>query len=615
MNPSSPSDPPLHRRRSDAADTLDQQASVVLAQLYSGLSPVSLALAATDWALHLWSAPGSQMRLWRQALAQGQNWWQDAVLAAARTAVVPPGPGAPGGDSNEPTPTLPFEAALQEDPRYTHPAWRQWPWRTLATAGKATEAWWEQAAALRGMRAHSREQMRFYGRQWLDLWAPSNVLWTNPQALQRAWETGGQSLWKGWGQALQDVSARLGLQPPPQRFGPDAVPGRGLATTPGQVVLRNALIELIQYAPTTPTVQREAVLVIPSCIMKYYILDLSPHNSLVRWLVGQGHTVYIVSWKNPDESDALLGMDDYVRDGVLAALDHVHCATAAPVHLMGYCLGGTFAAIAAAALGGGDATLGCQPLAAPAHPLASLTLLAAETDFKEPGELGILIDEAQVRLLEDMMAARGFLTGQQMAGSFQFLHSRELVWSSQTRRWLLGEDEIGNDLMAWNADVTRLPAVMHSQYLRSCYLNNDLAEGRFRFEGQPISLRDIRVPVFAVGTIKDHVAPWRSVYKIHHLVSAEVTFALTNGGHNAGIVSEPGHRGRYHHVRTTPLDEPWRTPDEWLAVAPRVEGSWWPTWGDWLRRHSSGEVPARTPPVHRGLGPAPGQYVMVRYGD
>lgn len=214
------------------------------------------------------------------------------------------------------------------------------------------------------------------------------------------------------------------------------------------------------------------------------------------------------------------------------------------------------------------------------------------------------------------MAARGFLTGRQMAGSFQFLHSRELVWSSRTQRWLMGEEAVPNDLMAWNADVTRLPAVMHSQYLRSCFLNNDLAEGRYLFEGRPISLRDIRVPVFAVGTVKDHVAPWRSVYKIHRLVSAEVTFALTNGGHNAGIVSEPGHAGRFFQLHTTASGQPWQSPEEWQAAAPRHEGSWWPAWQQWLLDQGQGRrVKARVPRANAELGPAPGRYVMVRYGD
>ena len=626
-----------HRRQADAAEAMDQQASVLMAQLWSGLSPISLTLAATDWALHVLSSPGSQRRLARQAAELGQAWWQDAWRAGMGTvtAFLAPGvsgaaaagtgeagggsgtQGGPGDDGAQAEDASPLARALREDARYADPAWQRWPWSGLASAGKALELWWQQAAALRGMQPHSREQMRFYGRQWLDAWAPSNVLWTNPQALQRAWETGGQSLVKGWGRMVEDVQWRLGLQPPPRRFDPELAPGRGLATTPGQVVLRNALIELIQYAPTTPTVQREPVLVIPSCIMKYYILDLSPHNSLVRWLVGQGHTVYIVSWKNPDEDDALLAMDDYVRDGVLAALDHVRCATGAPVHLMGYCLGGTFAAIAAAALGGGDARLGCQHAVGAAEEgvLASLTLLAAETDFKEPGELGILIDEAQVRLLEDMMAARGYLTGQQMAGSFQFLHSRELVWSSQTRRWLLGEDEVGNDLMAWNADVTRLPAVMHSQYLRAMYLRNDVAEGRYEVEGRPVSASDVRAPAFVVGTVKDHVSPWHSVYKLHRLLGGDVSFVLTSGGPNAGIVSEPGHPRRRYQMHLTSASDPAMSPADWQAQAGQHEGSWWPAWHAWLVERSSGEIAARKPEVKPALGAAPGSYVHVCYRD
>ncbi len=603
--------PPLpvstHHRAEDSANALDSHAHVVMARFWNGVSPISLALAYTDWALHLWSSPGSQSRLARQALEHGVDWFADSARTAWPVSQALARAAVPGN----------LAQAVEQDPRFNAPAWQQWPWRGLATASKAWEAWWQEASSLRGMQDHSREQMRFYGRQMLDIWSPSNWLWTNPLALQAAWSSGGQILLKGLGQAMDDMRQNQNLAPL-NKATVDLGPGRGLAMTPGRVVMRNSLVELIQYEPTTARVQAEPVLIIPSCIMKYYILDLSPHNSLVRWLVGQGHTVYIASWRNPDESDALLGMDDYVRDGVLATLDHVHCATRQPVHLMGYCLGGTFAAIAVAALGGGDAK-GCVPdgMVHGEHgPLATLSLLAAETDFTEPGEMGVLIDEAQVRLLEDMMAAKGFLTGKQMAGSFQFLHSRELVWSSRTRRWLLGEEEVPNDLMTWNADVTRLPAVMHSQYLRSCYLNNDLAEGRYLFEGQPISLRDIRVPVFGVGTVKDHVAPWRSVYKIHRLVSAEVTFALTNGGHNAGIVSGPGHAGRFYQLKTTPVREPWSTPEEWQATALRHDGSWWPALSDWLKAHGSGKlVAARKPVVHSGLGPAPGQYVLVRYGD
>jgi len=619
METHDPADPSTPARRparlNDLTNALDRNAAAVMVRFWSGLSPISLALAYTDWALNLAASPGSRVRLARQAWQQGWEWFDDAAQALVRQSAATL-LGRHGGPMHT-LATSPLAAALAEDTRFAAPAWLQWPWFGLAGATKAWEAWWQDASSVRGMQSHSREQMGFYGRQLLDAGAPSNWLWTNPEALRAAWDTGGQSLLKGLGHMLDDLADGQGIGTDPAAM-PELGPGASLATTPGQVVLRNELIELIQYAPATPEVRAEPVLIIPSCIMKYYILDLSPHNSLVRWLVGRGHTVYIVSWRNPDEGDALLGMDDYVREGVLAPLDHVHCASGEPVHLMGYCLGGTFAAIAAAALGGGDATA-CGPNGhdqEPAGPLASLTLLAAETDFTEPGEMGVLIDEAQVRQIEEVMAARGFLTGRQMAGSFQFIRSRELIWSGHTHRWLLGEEELSSDLMLWNADVTRLPAVMHSQYLGSCYLRNDLAEGRYLFHGQPISLRDIHLPVFGVGTLKDHVAPWRSCYKMHRLVSGEVTFALTSGGHNAGIVSEPGHGGRRYRLLTTRPGQPWRSPDEWQESAPCHEGSWWTAWDEWLRAHSSGRrVPARMPPEDAALGPAPGCNVRVRYGD
>lgn len=594
----------LDRRQPSVAATpnqdVDAQAMAQMAHWSAGISPISLALAWTDWALHLAASPGSQKRLVQQAIQSGLEWSQDATRAVARTGFGRTAPEA----TQEP---IPLDEALAEDSRFAAPEWQGWPWRPLATANKVSEAWWKSACSLRGMQSHSRHQMDFYGRQLLDMMSPSNWLMTNPQALNEAFRSGGNSLAQGWKLAMQDWTARQELaagRPPKREIGP----GRGLAMTPGEVVMRNSLVELIQYTPTTPQVEAEPVLIVPSCIMKYYILDLSPHNSMVRWLVEQGHTVYIVSWRNPDQSDALLGMDDYVLDGVLAPLAWIHHATGAPIHLMGYCLGGTFAAIAAAAMES-------NPQESAAR-LASLSLLAAEVDFTEPGDMGVLIDEAQVRLLEDMMAARGFLTGRQMAASFQFLHARDLIWSSQTRRWLMGQEDLPNDLMIWNADVTRLPAVMHSQYLRYCFLNNDLAEGRYLHEGRPISLRDIRVPVFAVGTVKDHVAPWRSVYKIHRLLSGDVTFALTSGGHNAGIVSEPGRPRRHHQLLETPASSPWRTPDEWLKLAPHHEGSWWPSWSRWLKARGSGQLqPARQPPKDADLGSAPGSFVFVCYSD
>lgn len=574
---------------------MDQFAHAALARMNAGLSPVSLARAWTDWALNLAVSPGTQARLGTEAQTLGMAWVNESLRVAYQ--------GMPS------TPSKSEGAEAHGDVRFEDSSWRQWPWSALASANVGWERWLQDAAQLRGMEPHSREQLQFYVRQWVDMVFPGNFLASNPQALHKAIDTGGQSLVAGMGHAMDEWRQRHGLKPLHVEAEVLA-PGQGLAMTPGQVVMRNDLIELIQYHAVTRQVHAEPVLIIPSCIMKYYILDLSEHNSLVRWLVGQGHTVYIASWRNPDENDALLTLDDYVRLGVLDALNHVQSALHQPVHLAGYCLGGTFTAIAAAALAQQQASDNQQPL------LASLTLMAAETDFSEPGEMGVLIDTAQVEMLEDMMAEQGFLSGQQMAGSFQFLHSRELVWSQRTRSVLLGERPYSNDLMTWNADVTRLPAVMHSQYLRHMHLGNDLAAGRYPFEGDVVSLHDISVPLFAIGTVKDHVSPWRSVFKLHQLVDSDVTFVLTSGGHNAGIVSEPGHAGRHYQMQTTAWTDRRPTPNEWAATAARCEGSWWEAWSGWMQGHGAGTmVDARQPPADSGLGAAPGHYVMVRYGD
>jgi len=379
--------------------------------------------------------------------------------------------------------------------------------------------------------------------------------------------------------------------------------GKNVAITPGKVVLRNRLIELVQYAPATPNVHAEPVLIVPAWIMKYYILDLSPHNSLVKYLVEHGHSVFMISWKNPGAEDRDLGMEDYRRLGVMAALDAIAAIRpGARVHLAGYCLGGTLAAIAAAAL------------ARDRDPrVASLTLLAAQTDFEDPGEISLFIDESQVDFLENLMRLRGYLDTKQMAGAFQLLRSNDLIWSYRLYNYLLGRRQPMNDLMAWNADGTRMPYRMHSEYLRQLFLDNDLAEGRYRVDGRPVALTDIRVPIFAVGTVADHVAPWRSVYKIHLLSDTDVTFALTSGGHNAGIVSEPGHRGRSYQLLARRQDERHLDPEAWLQTAPRFDGSWWPAWQRWLAEHPGGEIDPTVlgVPAYAPLADAPGSYVHV----
>jgi polyhydroxyalkanoate synthase len=337
--------------------------------------------------------------------------------------------------------------------------------------------------------------------------------------------------------------------------------------------------------------------------MKYYILDLSPQNSLVKYLTEQGFTVFMISWRNPGAGDREITFDDYRKLGVEAALATVgDIVPGQKIHALGYCLGGTLLSIAAAAMArDGD------------NRLKSITLLAAQADFREAGELTLFINESQVAFLEDMMWQRGFLDTTQMAGAFQLLRSHDLIWSRMTRDYLMGERAPPNDLMAWNADATRLPYRMHSQYLRKLFLNNDLAEGRYIVEGKPISLTDIHTPMFVVGTVRDHVAPWRSTYKIHFLVDADVTYLLTSGGHNAGIVAPPSEQGHSYQVSMKAADAPYVGPDEWLKTTPRTEGSWWPEWSKWLAARS-GE-PSVPPPkglmsaASENLPDAPGDYV------
>lgn len=570
-----------------AFQAMDRMREALGGQLTGGISPGSLALAGFDWGFHLAQAPGKRAELaWKAARKTGRlmAWLLSSAIDPNAPAAIRPLPG---------------------DNRFRHEGWRQLPFSAFAQAFLLGQQWLHNVThEVPGMMKHHEDVVSFAAKQWLDVFSPSNNPWTNPEVLARTWETGGMNLWQGWRNWAEDAARLLNRQPP---LGTEAFrPGETVAVTPGTVVFRNHLIELIQYAPATDQVRPEPVLVVPAWIMKYYILDLSPENSVIRWLVGQGFTVFAISWRNPGAEDRDLTLDDYRRLGVMAALDAVQAIVPdARVHAAGYCLGGTLLAIAAAAMGhaAGDR-------------LASLTLLAAQVDFTEPGELALFIDASQMHFLDSMMWNRGYLSDDQMAGAFQLLRSNDLVWSRMVHEYLMGQRTPVTDLMAWNADSTRMPWRMHSEYLQRLYLDNELAAGRFMVDGRPAALQNIRVPIFAVGTERDHVAPWTSVFKIHQFTDTEVTFALTSGGHNAGIVSEPGHAGRSHRIGTRPQDGALLSAADWLAAHEPAPGSWWPAWGAWLAARSAppGPPPAMGAP-DRGyppLGDAPGTHVFQR---
>ena len=567
--------PHSSRDGTDYHDFADRISRVVIANMTGGLAPSALWGAMADWSVHLAVSPGKQAKL-----------AEDALKATATVASNATGLGTP--------------APVEPDRRFASDLWGKLPYSAMRDSFLLTEAWWQEATTnVRGMTQGNEAALSFAVRQALDTVAPSNFPYLNPDVIEHARETHGASLFQGVMNAVD------GLTPAGSDTGtpPELTVGDGLAATRGKVVARSHLAELIQYSPTTETVHPEPILIVPAWIMKYYILDLSQHNSLVRWLVGQGYTVFMISWRNPDAEDRDLGMQDYVEQGPRMALDAIGAITGAErMHAAGYCLGGTLMAIEAAAMARrGDARL------------ASMTLLAAQVDFSEAGELALFVSEAQVALLEDLMWYQGYLTGEQMAGAFTMLRSKDLVWSRMVEEKMMGEELEPNDIMSWNADTTRMPYRMHSEYLRGLFLENRLSHGTYRIDGRIVSLTDLDLPVFAVGTEKDHVAPWKSAYKIHHLTDADVTFVLTSGGHNAGIVSEPGHKHRHYRIGTHPHAERYQDPDAWMDAHAPQDGSWWLGWADWLGARS-GERVAPPPMGNRGagyapLGDAPGRYV------
>jgi len=570
------------------ADLMDRSLHAVTAQLTGGLSPAALAQAYLDWATHLTYAPGKRVQLLDKAVRKASRFANYVVRMSTA--------GANKDACIEPLP---------QDHRFAHEDWKKWPFNFIYQSFLLQQQWWHNATTgVRGVSAGHEKMVEFGSRQILDMVAPSNFPLTNPEIFWRTMHTGGQNLVRGWQNFAEDWEHTISGKKPVGSE--DFIVGRNIAVTPGKVIYRNRLIELIQYAPVTARVRSDPVLIIPAWIMKYYILDLSPQNSLVRYLTEQGFTVFMISWKNPSPDDRDLGIEDYRTLGIMSALDAVNSVVPQQkVHAVGYCLGGTLLSIAAAAMArDGD------------ERIATLTLFAAQTDFTEAGELMLFIDESQIAFLEDMMWEQGFLASGQMAGAFHMLRSNDLIWSRLVHDYLLGERQAMTDLMAWNADATRMPYRMHSEYLRKLFLGNDLAEGRLVAGGATVALGDIRVPIFAVGTESDHVAPWRSTYKINLQTDTEVTYLLTSGGHNAGIVSEPGHPHRRFRLRTKRAGDHYLDPERFFNEADRKSGSWWPAWIGWLADHAGAVV--EPPPIgapasgYPPVADAPGTYVLQR---
>lgn len=562
---------------------LDRSLRAAMARLSGGVSPHAFIEAWSDWTFHLSESSGRQLELFERAQ-------QNALKLIAHAAQTSP---------ESPPPFKPKPS----DHRFDHPDWQKQPFRLWQQGFLAVQDWWDHATDhLRGLRPEDANRVRFMARQAVDTVSPSNFPALNPEIISATMASGGRNLTEGAAHFTRDMVNTLtqAHDPAPEGFRV----GQDLACTPGTVILRNELFELIQYAPQTGKVQAEPVLIVPAWIMKYYILDLSPHNSMVNYLVGEGFTVFMISWCNPTAGQADLSLEDYRKTGVMAALEVINAIVPEQkVHAVGYCLGGTILAIAAATMARERDDR-----------LASITLMAAQIDFAEAGELLLFVDESQVAFLEDMMWDRGYFDSPQMARTFSTIRSEDLIWSRAVRRYFLGQDDLPTDMGVWVADTTRMPARMHSQYLRGLFLENRLTAGRFAVEGRVIALKDISAPMFVIATESDHIAPWRSVYKTQLFTDCDLTFVLSSGGHNRGIVNEPGNpRSRYLWSHR-PAGAFYVGPDDWLVKASSRQGSWWPEWKDWLESKSTGSVsPPASGAPDKGLAPigaAPGTYVF-----
>ncbi len=447
----------------------------------------------------------------------------------------------------------------------------------------------------------TREKLQFYTRQWVDALSPTNFVATNPKVLRTAAETNGENLLKGLDHLLTDLERGKGELRISMTDTEAFELGKNVAVSPGKVVYQNDMMQLLQYDPSTETVAKRPLLIVPPWINKFYVLDLQPRNSFIKWAVDQGHTVFVISWVNPDKRHAEKGFEDYMLEGPLEALGAIEAATGEDeVNVIGYCIGGTLTAATLAFLAeAGDTRI------------KSVTFLTTMVDFSEPGELGVFIDEDQLRRLEEHMETQGFLDGQYMSQVFNMMRDNDLIWSFVVNNYLMGREPMAFDLLYWNSDNTRMPKMMHSLYLRKMYMENKLIEpGGITMAGVPIDLSKVKLPVYWLSTKDDHIAPWQSTYKATQIYKGPKRFVLSASGHIAGVINPPvANKYCYWTNAKTPANA-----DAFFDGATQHQGSWWTDWQKWVKKYAGGEVPARAP-GDGDLAPledAPGSYVKVK---
>jgi polyhydroxyalkanoate synthase len=496
----------------------------------------------------------------------------------------------------------PVAAPDTSDKRFADAAWRDNPYFDFIKQAYVLTGRWADDLVKRAdeLTPHDREKAQFYLRQVTAALSPSNFLATNPELLRTTLAESGENLARGLKMLAEDIDAGHGNLRIRQSDARGFKLGVNMAATPGKVVFRNALMELIQYEPTTPQVYKRPLLIVPPWINKFYILDLNPEKSFIRWAVAQGLTVFVISWVNPDERHADKDFDSYMREGVLTAVDCIEQATGErEVTAVGYCVGGTLVAATLAYMAADDD-----------RRITAATFFATQIDFADPGELKVFVDAEQLKAVEERMAERGYLEGSAMANAFNMLRPNDLIWSYYVNNYLKGKEPMPFDLLVWNSDSTRMPAANHNFYLRHCYLQNDLSNGRMELSGRTLDLKKVSVPVYELATKEDHIAPARSAFTGAKCFGGPVRYVMAGSGHIAGVVNPPT-KAKYQYWSGGPPEGKF---EDWVAKAKETPGSWWPDWLAWLTAQAPEKVPARKPGEGKlkPLGDAPGDYVRVK---